>query len=242
MNDQVVGGGDKKIQLPVRIVVFVWIASYLVASIVAAVVVGSAGYGDTKTADQPLWLIGLTSLALWVPMLFALLWVSGRYGSGKFQSDYALRFKPKDLIGVPIGIASQLILVPIVTWPFTQIWPDSFSTEKVEQRARDLYDTASGGWIVLLVVIVVFGAPLVEELMYRGFIQRATSKQLGVRASVIVTAVWFTLVHMQPVEFPGLFCFALILGFLTLQKGTIGSAVWAHIAFNATGLLLIATL
>jgi membrane protease YdiL (CAAX protease family) len=77
--------------------------------------------------------------------------------------------------------------------------------------------------------------------MYRGFIQRSITAQIGQIQALIATAIWFAAVHLQIVEFPGLFCFALVLGYLTLKTGTIGSSIYAHVAFNATGLLLIAT-
>ncbi len=229
------------IALPTRIVVFTWIASYFAAAIISVVLLGLVGYGDVEIADQPFWSIALTSLALWLPMLVALSLISNRYGSRQLVRDFALSFSRCDLVGLPIGAACQLLLVPLVTWPFTKIWPDSFSTEKVEQRARDLYDTASGGWIIVLILVVALGAPLVEELMYRGFIQRSITAQIGQIQALIATAIWFAAVHLQIVEFPGLFCFALVLGYLTLKTGRIGASVYAHVAFNATGLLLIAT-
>ena len=229
------------INLPTRIVVFAWVASYIAAMFLSLIVLSIAGYGDVELADQPFWAIGLTSLALWVPMLVALQLVSKRYGSANFAGDYALSFRVSDILGVPLGAVAQLVIVPLVTWPFTQIWPDAFSTDKVEERARDLYNTANAGWIVALFVVVVVGAPLVEELMYRGFIQRAMSKQLGAWPALFTTAVWFTVIHLQPVEFPGLFCFALILGYLTMRTDRIGISILAHLGFNAAGLILVAT-
>ncbi|NDH45239.1 MAG: CPBP family intramembrane metalloprotease, partial [Actinobacteria bacterium] len=59
----------------------------------------------------------------------------------------------------------------MVTWPFREWFPDTFSTSEVEDRARNLYDSATGIWLVVLFIVVVLGAPVVEELVYRGFIQ-----------------------------------------------------------------------
>jgi membrane protease YdiL (CAAX protease family) len=44
---------------------------------------------------------------------------------------------------------------------------------------------------------------------------------------------------LQPVEFPGLFVFGLVLGLCFQKTGRLGSAILAHAAFNATGLLLV---
>jgi membrane protease YdiL (CAAX protease family) len=49
-------------------------------------------------------------------------------------------------------------------------------------------------------------------------------------------------VHLRLVELPGLLAFALVLGFCFYRTNRIGMSIIAHVAFNATGLLLVATL
>jgi len=44
------------------------------------------------------------------------------------------------------------------------------------------------------------------------------------------------------VEFPGLFAFALVLGWARHSTGTIGTSIVTHMAFNATGLALVVLL
>jgi len=51
--------------------------------------------------------------------------------------------------------------------------------------------------------------------------------------------VWFTVIHLQPIEFPGLFAFALVLGWCRWKTGNIGMAWVAHVAFNVAGLSLV---
>ena len=109
---------------------------------------------------------------------------------------------------------------------------------------RDLWEGASGAGVVLLVRIVVVGAPLVEELVYRGLLQGAVGHRVrlwrGWLAVILVGAV-FALVHFVPVEYPGLFLVALVLGACTLRTGRLGMSIVAHAAFNATGLALVAS-
>ena len=45
---------------------------------------------------------------------------------------------------------------------------------------------------------------------------------------------------MSPVEIPGLFAFALVLGFMRERTGRLGMCMVTHAAFNATGLVLLA--
>jgi hypothetical protein len=86
--------------------------------------------------------------------------------------------------------------------------------------------------------VVALGAPIIEELVYRGLILQALQSRLNDWLALIIAAAWFALIHLQPVELPGLFAFALVLGICFQRTGRLGMSVFAHIAFNATGLLL----
>lgn len=227
---------------PVPLVVGTWLAAWLAGNVIGAVVVIAAGHGDTDPSEMPTWVVSASAASLWIPALVALVLVSRVRGTGSWARDFGLRARWIDLLGLPIGVASQLVLVPLVTLPFTRLFPDSFSTERVEERARGLADMASGPWIVLLALVVVVGAPIVEELVYRGFIQLGLAPRIGAAASLLVAAAWFTLVHLSPPEFPGLFAFSLVLGLCAARTGRLGMAVAAHVAFNATGLLLVVLL
>lgn len=215
-----------------------WIVAYLVAVALGVALLRVAGFAEGETL--PPWLVLGSSLALWIPQVVAITVVSRRFGSGNFIRDFGVRFAVRDWWGVPIGVASQLILVNIVTLPLRLLFPDRFSVEEVERRARELVDGTNGWWWLAIVFVVVVGAPLVEELMYRGFIQGSLARRIPALASVLLTAAWFTVVHLQPVEFPGLFAFAVVLGWCRWKTGRIGMSIVAHVAFNVTGLLMVA--
>jgi membrane protease YdiL (CAAX protease family) len=218
-------------------VIFGWMGAYLVANILSGVI---ASIANTQSGEEPMWVLGLSALALWTPFVVLLALLSTRFGSASFSVDYAVRFRPSDVLGIPIGVASQLVLVNLVYWPLRAIFPDTFSSSEIEERARDLYDRASGGWLIVLVLVVVVGAPLVEELVYRGFIHGTLRSRLSDGVALLLAAVWFTAVHLTPVEYPGLFAFAVVLGLCFHFTGRLGLPIVAHMAFNATGLLLVA--
>jgi uncharacterized protein len=221
----------------------VWLITWIAGNIIGASVIAAAGY--KSATDAPVWVTMVLAVGLWAPML-AGMWVlaerSGRHrlARHRFTDEYGLRFKPIDLVGVPVGVLSQLVLLRLVYWPLERGWPQTFSRSRVERNARDLYDRAHGGWLVGLVVIVVIGAPFVEELMYRGLLQGAAVRRLNEAVAVVVVAAFFALIHFRWVEFPGLFLFGLVLGVCALRTGRLGMSIAAHMAFNATGLLLVA--
>jgi uncharacterized protein len=161
-------------------------------------------------------------------------------GTGRCRSDWGLQFRVIDLWGIPIGVLTQLVLVPILYWPLRALWPDTFSMDKIQERAQDLYDSASGAGIALLVFIVVVGAPVVEELVYRGLLQGAFTRRCRDWVGVAIVALWFAVIHFQPVETPGLFLVGMVLGACALLTRRLGMGVVAHMAFNASGLVLVA--
>ena len=228
-------GSTARFSLPVLI--FVWLGAFLVANVISAVVFGASG---AVSGEEPIWVVGLSALGLWIPFLGALWAVSVRLGSGSFVRDYAIAFRSVDLVGIPIGVASQLVFVNLVYLPLRAVFPDTFSADRVENRARDLFDRAHGGWLVVLILVVVVGAPIVEEIVYRGFINGSLQGQLGDGVALVVAAAWFALIHFAPVEYPGLFVFAIVLGLCFLRTRRLGLPIMAHMAFNATGLILVA--
>jgi membrane protease YdiL (CAAX protease family) len=217
-----------------------WFVGWVVGMfIVASAILLAFGVdGDDYTIPQ----LAVATVASWAVFLVALGYTSQRYGSGEllgdFRSHYALAFRPIDLLGVPAGVIGQIAVVPMVYVPLRAIWPDTFSTSELEERARELADKADGWTVVLLVLVVAVGAPIVEELVYRGLLQRSIAGVIGAAPGLVVASIWFALVHPSPIEYPGLFCAGLLFGAGLLLTGRIGPSIVTHAAFNATGLVL----
>lgn len=215
-----------------------WLLAYATALPLQAVAVALTGHGSDDPDSWPMSLTVVSVVLLWVPFIVAIYMVSSYRGSGRVTEDFRLHFRLTDLVGIPIGVASQLVLLPLVYWPLQSIWPDTFSTQDVEERARDLWNRANGNWVIALVIVVVIGAPIVEEFVYRGLILQALQGRVNEILALVVSAVWFGAIHLQPVEFPGLFMFAVVLGITFMATGRLAGPILAHAAFNAVGLLL----
>ena len=143
-----------------------------------------------------------------------------------------------DVLGLPVGVLTQLVLVPLVYLPLERIWEDVFTEERLTETAKDLVDRASGGSMVLLVLMVCVGAPIVEELVYRGLVAGVVRRPLQPGVAWLAASALFALIHFRPVEYPGLLVIGLVCGFCALATGRLGMAIACHIGFNVTGLLL----
>jgi membrane protease YdiL (CAAX protease family) len=221
----------RPIDAPTAAAVFVgaWLAAQIVASLIVVAL------ADSSTDPS----FGVTALALvgaWTTYLVAMWLASQRAGSGSMVADYGLRFRSIDVVGLGIGVLCSLVLIRIVYLPLEALWPTTFSEARLNENAQDLVDRASGStWMV--VVMVVVGAPLMEELFYRGLLQRSLASRYHDGLVVVGVAALFALVHFRPIEIPGLFVIGLVFGFAALRTGRLGMAIMIHAGFNATGIL-----
>lgn len=216
-----------------------WVISFVAANFASSIVVVVTGHAGDEAVAIPIWVTLVGALVLWsvqitmfpkkvYPEILESFAAPQKWCTGSDIAKY-----------IPLGIFGQLFLVNLVNWPLSQLWPDTFSFDEVSQRANDVTATAPGLWVVVLCLVVVIGAPVVEEIVYRGTLQPAMETPLGAIWSLVFVAALFAGIHLQPVEFPGLFAFALLLGVVRLRTGRLAPTVITHMAFNATGLVLV---
>jgi hypothetical protein len=222
--------------IDVPVALLTWLAAWLLGQVVALVVYSAGGYEDLD--EVPIWVLFVSQLLIWGIFLAGMVLASRREGTGRFRQDYQVHARAVDVLGVPIGVLSQLILVPLVYLPLERLWEDVFTEERLTENAKDLVDRASGGSMVLLVVMVCIGAPIVEELVYRGLLQGSFAARINHIPAWLAASALFALVHFRPVEYPGLLVIGLVCGACALVTGRLGMAIACHVGFNVTGLLL----
>ena len=109
--------------------------------------------------------------------------------------------------------------------------------DRLARSTRDLLDIA--GPKRLLYAAVIIGAPIVEEIFFRGLLLRGLAKHFDDRLAVIVSAVLFAGTHFQLARFPGLFVVGIVFAELVRRTGRLGPAIAAHMAFNATAVAIL---
>ncbi|MEQ8439763.1 MAG: CPBP family intramembrane glutamic endopeptidase [Ilumatobacter fluminis] len=226
-------------RVPLRVAGFAWVTGWIVGGLLLAWL-ALAAMGVDLSGDQDLTIpqLSVSAVAQWTAFGAVLFVVSRQFGTGEPLVDYAVAFRPIDLLAVPAGVIAQVAALPVLYWPLQQLWPDTFSQEALEERARDLADSASGGAVVLLVLVVAIGAPIFEELVYRGLLQRSLVDTIGRWPGLVAASLWFAAIHLAPVELPGLFMAGMVFGGAMHLTGRLGPAMLAHFGFNAAGLAI----
>jgi membrane protease YdiL (CAAX protease family) len=197
------------------------------------------------TGEEELGLAGqaFSQAGLWTGMVGSALVASRRKGAGTLAEDFGFKGRWSDLaLGLVIALAVQLLLLPAIAFLLRPLLgePDVSST------AQDLLDKAQGASFAGLILSVAVGAPLVEELFFRGLLLRSLQRHMKDWLAVTISAITFGIAHGStlPVEAVVLVMFSLtvfgaILAVLAIRTGRLGPSIVTHSVFNLFTLLYL---
>ena len=207
-----------------------WLATALVVAL-------WAGSGGTNADNPSLGALAVGEAALWVGLLGAPLVASRRKGSGDLAADFGFSFRWTDaFVGLPIGVVCQLLLVPLIYLPLQQF----ISKHDLEEPVRRVTDSAHGAGFIILTIVVVVGAPVVEELFFRGLVLRSLQRRFGDTWAVVGSAVIFGLAHFEPLQLPALVALGVILGVMAVSTKRLGPSIFVHAGFNLVTMVALA--
>lgn len=95
----------------------------------------------------------------------------------------------------------------------------------------ETYLDAGYGWWVVILAIVVQPA-IVEELAFRGVIYNGLRRVMTTQETVIVSAMMFTVIHLNVLGFPYLFVIGVLLGILRAWTGVLWPCILLHALHN----------
>ncbi|GAB4547888.1 MAG: hypothetical protein Tsb0013_08030 [Phycisphaerales bacterium] len=109
---------------------------------------------------------------------------------------------------------------------------------------RALEQDEGRGWAwALMVANVVIGAPIVEEVLYRGCVQSAVRRFLPAWGAIVSASVIFALIHIGSADartLPGLFVLSLGMGLVYERTGRLLPGIVVHALFNALNIAVVA--
>jgi membrane protease YdiL (CAAX protease family) len=91
---------------------------------------------------------------------------------------------------------------------------------------------------IMIVVLAVIIGPLLEEMLFRGFIQTSIRSFFNIRNSawpaIAASSAFFALMHADPGHWPALFVLGVCLGYSYEKSGSLFRPIFIHIFFNAS--------
>lgn len=184
-------------------------------------------------------------VGLWAGMAGVAVAASRRKGSGSLAHDFGLSLHGSDVgKGIAAGVGCHLLLITVVIALFELIGPPV----QVDDQARNVTSDATGWRLAVLAPFIVLGAPLFEELFFRGLLLRALRRRAGTVAAIAFSSLAFGLVHVQTALdawstvalVAALTAFGVVLGLLAHRTGRLGASLVAHATFNAITVALLA--
>lgn len=106
---------------------------------------------------------------------------------------------------------------------------------QLEALALDSLDVLQTG---LMVILVAGAVPFAEELVFRGVLLDACRQRLGSTAAVIISAVAFGLVHVEPSIIVATSLLGVVLGWLRLRTDSLWPPIALHAANNGFALVV----
>ena len=95
-----------------------------------------------------------------------------------------------------------------------------------------------GLWTLLMLVLF---APVLEELICRGLVLGTLRARYGVTLAWLVSALFFGVMHLQPVQVINAFVVGLILGYVYISTDSLWSVMILHAMNNAVAYLMMIT-
>jgi uncharacterized protein len=211
----------------------------LVGSIAVAVAYVLSTPGPIDGNDP--WYLLASQLALWVGFVGAVVVASRMNGTRSLSVDYGLSWpRLKDFwLGFLGGWVGRLL--PLIVLICIIVAGSGFGTPSAASpTVLGVTPSGTAGWVVVITLAVV-GAPLVEELFFRGLLQGAFTRRIGAVPALFATAIIFSFAHVLnegPLAPVALFPMAVILGYLRHRTGKLAAGMVAHAFFNASVFLL----
>jgi membrane protease YdiL (CAAX protease family) len=186
-----------------------------------------------KEVPPPLWFRVATFAGLWAGFGGAAVVVTRR------GRRVGLRFHRRDIWYVFVGFALQLAL----DLAYSHVHERGLS-----HASTVLLGGAPGSWYLIPALLTICGAPLFEELFFRGTILRGLlgvvrelPRWIGVALAVVIDGTLFGFAHLGTdrwIQLPGLAAVGIVLAVLAVRTRRLGPSILTHAGFNAVSVYL----
>ena len=133
-----------------------------------------------------------------------------------------------------VGLAIAQIPLGILALQGATVWQSGTGSNLEVGRA--LVASLSGPAGLALLIATVIVAPMVEELLYRGYLL-GTLAERGWRAgAVVISALLFVTLHFEPANLIASLCLGFGTGLCALRTRSVMPGLIVHVASNAFGM------
>ena len=183
-------------------------------------------------------LLGLIGTPIQQLLLIALTCLAARTYAAPASQVMALHAPVQGWKAYAISFAVFLVGVAIMGAAIAAIDPNA---NKEDLKAfQEMFRSA--GWPIALLMVGV-GAPLSEELLFRGFLFPAVARtRLGLLGATLITSgIWAAIHFYSPLGMLQVFVIGLLFSWILVRTGSLRVTIFCHALYNTTlGLLMMA--
>lgn len=138
--------------------------------------------------------------------------------------------------GIVIAICCSVLFYFLLDKGLDPIFESIFPTSK--ENYQQTIQSIISSPIVSLIDFCIF-APILEELLMRGFILNGLSVNYGIIVALLISSILFALLHFNIAQIIPSFICGIILGLIYLYTGSILSCIFAHMGYNLISYIMI---
>ena len=226
---------EKKAQLTIKKGILAIVGMY-VCQLLAGIITSYAFKLFVPSKTVPIEMIGVTSALLsGIMILFLFWWDLNRSGKSLYPQIGLQASKIKNNKAVLLVIAA-LVLTHFLAWIYRSVILPSFDRAGIIGSGSKMFSfiNANGGALemsgFLLLALIV--GPIMEEVVFRGYLQSSLTKRIPAWAAILITSVVFTAGHSPMILWPMYFLFSITWGWIYLRTESLKMAILIHVLSN----------
>ena len=190
----------------------------------------------TPTKEIPLEIIGLASTLLSGIMVLIFFWWDIRRSGEPFYPEIGLQpSKIKKSKGLLLVIAA-LVSTHFLAWIYRSVILPAFDYEGIIGGGSKVFSfiQTNGGALEMsgFLLLALLVGPIMEEVVFRGYLQSSLAKKLPAWAAILITSIVFTVGHSPMILWPMYLLYSATWGWILLRTGSLRMAVLIHILSN----------
>jgi hypothetical protein len=217
------------------LIILVFLIVWWVALIIAATVVFLAMYLVGISEGLAISVSGLLAYIILIPITLLFIYVDGSLdrirNMLKFGSTKRVLIL---LLGIPIVVT---IIDFVLTIVYGIAWIGIFGEPSTNTDLGTNWESSTVD-IALLFLAVAIVTPIVEELMFRGYILDAINRKHGDWTAIIWSSILFGLIHLDPFVAGQAFMGGIIYGWIRVRTGSLLPSIAGHMMWNMLALML----
>ena len=209
----------------------VWGVALMIGSLAIYLAIYSAGISQGLAISVS----GLLIYIILSPLILLFIYVDGSLDRIKEMLKFGSKKRALILLlGIPIVVTIIDFILSVV---YGFAWFGIFGEPSISTDWGTSWESSTVD-IALLFLSVAIVVPIVEELMFRGYILDAINRKHGDWTAIIWSSILFGLIHIDPFVGGQAFMGGIIYGWIRIRTGSLLPSIAGHMMWNMLALML----